>query len=272
MSTMTRTATVSRDRLRQSIVAVSALVAIVGDFIGAGIVVGTPINQAAGGALAADATLIAPGTGAFQIWGVIYLGLVAYAVWQFLPAQTESERQRRLGYPVALSMLLNAAWILSIQFDMLWLSIPVIAALLVVLVVAFLRARAVAPTGRLDALVTDGTIGLYLGWVAVATAANVTAGLQAAGFDGWGLPTTLWSVVVVAVAAAVGVALAVRGAGRIAPALSLAWGLAWIAEARLGGQPHSVATGVAAILGTLLVLAVTVVARRNAAETRRISR
>lgn len=169
-------------------------------------------------------------------------------------------------------MLLNAAWILSIQADLLWLSIPVIAALLVVLVIAFLRTRdgasdrALRPTGRLDALITDGTVGLYLGWVSVATAANVTAGLQAAGFDGLGIAPEAWAVVVVAVATAVGVALALRGAGRIAPALSLAWGLAWIAEARLAGAPHSVATGVAGLLGALIVLAVTVAVRARAAE------
>ena len=95
------------------------------------------MQDAAGGALAADATLVAPGTGAFAIWTLIYLGLLAYAVWQFLPAQRTAARHRRLGYPIAASLLLNGAWILSVQFDRLGLSVPIIVALLVVLVVAF---------------------------------------------------------------------------------------------------------------------------------------
>jgi hypothetical protein len=254
----------SNDRRRQIAVAVCAVIAIVGSFIGSGVVIGTPIAQAAGGALAADATLIAPGTGAFQIWGVIYVGLVAYAIWQFLPAQRTAERHRRLGYPVALSLLLNAAWILSIQFDLLWLSVPVIAALLVVLIVAFLRASRSPSTGVVDAIVTDGTIGLYLGWVAVATAANVTAALVAAGFDGFGIAPEAWAVVVIAVAAAAGVALALAGRGRISPTLSLGWGLVWIAVARLTGSPESSITAVAAAVATVVVVVATVVARLRA--------
>ena len=112
------TTTTGGDLARQLTVAVSAVAAVVGGFIGSGAAGGTPIQDAAGGALAADATLIAPGSGAFDIWTVIYIGLLAYAVWQFLPAQRTLERHRRVGYLVAASLLLNAAWILSIQFDL----------------------------------------------------------------------------------------------------------------------------------------------------------
>ncbi|MFQ4150374.1 hypothetical protein AAGW05_17085 [Arthrobacter sp. LAPM80] len=47
---------------------------------------------------------------------MIYLGLMACAVWQFLPPQKTAIRHRLLGYPAEASPLLNAAWILSIQF------------------------------------------------------------------------------------------------------------------------------------------------------------
>lgn len=256
------------DLARQVTVAVSAVVAVVGAFIGSGAAGGTPIQDAAGGALAADATLIAPGGGAFGIWSVIYLGLLAYAVWQFLPGQRAEPRHRRLGYPIAASLVLNAAWILSIQFDLLWLSVPVIVALLVVLVVAFRRCLELPPTNLVDAIVTDGTVGLYLGWVCVASAANVTAALVAAGFDGWGIPPETWAVGVVAVAGLVGVALAVWDRGRIAPTLSLCWGLAWIAVARLTDAPESVVTAVAAIIAVIAVVVVTTTTRL-AAELRR---
>lgn len=258
----------SGDVTRQVTVAVSAVVAVVGAFIGSGAAGGTPIQDAAGGALAADATLIAPGGGAFGIWSVIYLGLLAYAVWQFLPAQRHAPRHRRLGYPIAASLLLNAAWILSIQFDLLWLSVPVIVVLLAVLVVAFRRSLDAPPKNLLDALVTDGTVGLYLGWVCVATAANVTAALVAAGFDGWGIPPETWAVGVVAVAGLVGVALAVWDRGRIAPTLSLCWGLVWIAIARLTDAPASTVTAIAAIIAVVAVV-VTTATVRVAAELRR---
>src|ERR1700712_5282102 len=114
-----------RDLPRQLTVLVSAIIAIVGAFIGSGAAGGTPIQDAAGGALAADATPIAPGGPAFAIWSVIYAGLIAYAVWQLLPAQRRDPRQRTLGYPIAASLILNAAWILSVQFGLLGLSVPV---------------------------------------------------------------------------------------------------------------------------------------------------
>ncbi len=270
MTTTSTTATTTRggDLARQLTVAVSALLAVIGSFIGSGAAGGTPVQDAAGGALAADATLLAPGSGAFSIWSLIYFGLLAYAVWQFLPSQRTAERHRRIGYLVAASLLLNAAWILSIQFDLLRLSVPIIVALLVVLIAAFRRCLAFPPRSALDALVTDGTVGLYLGWVIVATAANVTAALVAAGFDGWGIPPETWAVVVVAVAGLVGIALAVWDRGRIAPTLSLAWGLSWIAIARLTDAPESTVTGIAAIIaGAAVVL--TTVAARVAVELRR---
>ena len=253
--------TLASDVMRQVVVALSAVIAVVGSFIGSGAAGGTPIQEASGGALAADATLIAPGTGAFSIWSVIYLGLLVYAVWQFLPSQRSAERQRSIGYWVAASLLLNAAWILSVQFNALALSVPVIVALLVVLIVAFVRARVTEPSSRVDAVITDGTIGLYLGWVCVATAANITAALKAAGFNGWGIAPEVWSVVIIAVAGLVGVLLALFFEGRIAPTLSLCWGLAWVAVARLADQPESAPTAIAAIVAVVAIIVVTAVAR-----------
>jgi len=251
----------TKDIVRQITVAASAVFALIGAFVGSGAAGGTPIQNAAGGALAADATLIAPATPAFSVWSVIYLGLIVYAVWQLLPGQSSAERHRRLGYWIAASLVLNAFWILSIQFDLLPLSVPIIVVLLAVLVQAFLQAIAYPPTSVADGIITDATIGLYLGWVCVATAANVTALLVASGFTGWGLAPELWSVVVVAVAAAVGVVLAVVSRGRISPALTLAWGLTWVAVGRLAGEPASLATGIAAAAAAALVLVVTIVIR-----------
>jgi len=251
----------ARDIARQVTVAASAVIAVVGSFVGSGAAGGTPIQDAAGGALAADATLIAPATQAFSIWSVIYLGLLAYAVWQFLPGQSAAARHRRIGYWVAASLILNAAWILSIQFDLLPLSVPIIVILLAVLLRILLDLTAMPATTRLDALITDGTLGLYLGWVAIATAANVTAFLVTIGFTGFGLPPELWSVLVITAAAAAGVAIAIAGRGRIAPALSLSWGLAWLAVGRLTGEPASTVTGVAAIVAVVAVLGVTIAVR-----------
>ena len=64
---------------------------ILGTLVGVG-VLGTRVEESSGGALAADATLLAPASPAFSIWSVIYGGLAAYTIWQWLPANTANIR------------------------------------------------------------------------------------------------------------------------------------------------------------------------------------
>jgi hypothetical protein len=47
----------------------------------------------------------------FAIWGVIYIGWIAFVIYQFIPSQKESPRLRNLGYLFALSSVFNAAWL-----------------------------------------------------------------------------------------------------------------------------------------------------------------
>ncbi len=86
---------------RRTTVVAAAVVAVAGSFIGSGALGGTPIAQAAGGALGPDATLISLAVPAFGVWSLIYLCLCAYALWHAVPGHAVSTRQRRLGYPIA---------------------------------------------------------------------------------------------------------------------------------------------------------------------------
>lgn len=229
--------------------------------IGVGVFGGTPIAEAAGGALGADATYLAPASPAFSIWSVVYAGLGAFTVYQWLPAQRASRRQRSLGWLAAVSMLLNAAWILSVQAGLLALSVAMITALLVILALVFRLCARSRPDSWAGAAVVDGTLGLYLGWVCVAICANIASALTAGGFDGFGLDPVVWAAAVLAAAAAVGVGLALYGRGRLAPAAALAWGLSWIAVSRINGELVSVPTAVAAAAAALIIVAVTAAAR-----------
>lgn len=109
---------------------VVVILAVVAAFLGSGVVGGlTPVAEAAGGWLGPDATWVSPATPAFGIWSVIYAGLLAYAVWQFL-ASAQSARHDRLRPWILVSVLLNAAWIWTVQAGLLGLSVVVIALLL----------------------------------------------------------------------------------------------------------------------------------------------
>ncbi|MFI2489304.1 tryptophan-rich sensory protein [Promicromonospora kroppenstedtii] len=257
----------SHDLVQRIVVTVSFVVCVIGSMIGVGVFGGTSVNAAAGGALDTDATLLAPASAAFSVWTVVYVGLAGYTVlqWFHAPTPAAQERQRRLRLPVAGTMLLNAAWILVVQAGWLWVSVLVIAALLTLLIRVFLILLRSRAAGALDRVLVDGVLGVYLGWVCVATAANIAAALTSAGFDGAGLAPDWWAVGVLAVVGVIGVALAVRGGGPVAVALAIAWGLAWIAVERWDGAPYSAPTAAAALAAAVAVVGATAVVRVRAA-------
>ncbi|MGO3815278.1 MAG: tryptophan-rich sensory protein, partial [Cellulosimicrobium funkei] len=138
------------------------------------------------------------------------------------------------------------------------LSVVVIAALLAVNAVVVVRLVRRRPESAAQAVVLDGTMGLYTGWVSVATLANVAAALTDAGVGELGLGATGWSVVLVAAAAALSVAWAAFAAGRRAVVLgiglAMSWGLAWIAVGRFQGELVNPTVAWAAVAASAIAL------------------
>ena len=102
----------------------------------------------------------------------------------------------------------------------------------------------------------DGVTGLHLGWVFVATVANVAGWITFIAANTWPRDPALWGAITVSLVGAVGVVLAFVTRGRIAPSLAIAWGLAWIAVARAFGEPFQMTTAIAASVTGLVVLLV----------------
>ncbi|SFK43321.1 TspO/MBR family protein [Cellulomonas sp. KH9] len=259
--------TTSQDRVRQVTVLVGAAIAIVGATVGSGAFGGQPIAEAAGGSLSATATPVAPDSPAFSIWSVIYTGLAVFAIVQALPRQATDRRLRAIAWWVLASMLLNALWIAVVQAGSVGGSDVVIIVLLAVLATMFVRLVRMDHTTTLPSVVTDVTVGLYLGWVSVATLANTAAFLAIAGVGELGLGATGWSVVLVSAAALLAVAYGAYGRRRpavvIPVGLAMAWGLTWIGIGRTNGPlvdetvatAAFVAAGVAFVAPVVAVLA-----------------
>lgn len=236
---------------RHLAVTLAFLLAMAGTAVGVGAFGGAPIDEAAGGLLSADATHLAPATPAFRIWSVIYLGLGAYTLWQWWDRH---DHRGIAGLAIA-SLLLNAAWILVVQAGAVALSVLVILVLLIVLGALFRRLTASPAAGAVERVVVDGTFGLYLGWVSVATCANIAAALKGAGFSGFGAPEVLAVLVLLAVAV-VGVALTRAGRRPVAAPAAVVWGLLWIAVGRATDAPSSpVVATAAATVAAVIVLA-----------------
>lgn len=243
----------NRDLARQLFVTVSALVAVFGVLLGSGLL-GERVAESTGGALSDEATLIAPAGPAFSIWSVIYLGLAAYVIWQWLPVNRESTRERAIGWWVGASLLLNASWLFVTQLGLIWLSVAVILALALVLGMC-VRNLGRHPDDRLAGrLVVDGTHGLHLGWVTAASCANIAAAGAASGWD----PGPTWgpvlAIVVLVVAVLLGGVYQVALGPRLAPALALAWAFSWIAVGRGQGEPPSTPVLVAAVAAAVVTL------------------
>lgn len=235
------------DRVRQITVLVGGILAIVGAAWGSGAFGGTPIAEAADGALAADATVLAPASPAFSIWSLIYAALLVHGIYQVLPSNAADPRLRSVGWWVLASMVLNVLWIMVVQADSVWGSFAVIVVLAAVLVrIAALLRRHKARSWK-DVVTTDVPVGLYLGWITIATLANLAAAVANQQPDlGLTSPVAIGG----SIAALVGLAFLVIFFARwartlpgvaISAGLALAWGLMWVAVERAEGEPKSLA-------------------------------
>jgi hypothetical protein len=145
----------------------------------------------------------------FSIWGVIYIGWIAFLVYQFLPAQRNNPRLERLGYWFALSSVFNAAWLFCWHYNLFGLSVVVMLALLGSLIMSYLRLDVGRTTvSAAERWCVDIPFSVYLGWVSVATVANFTSWLYDIRWGGFGLDPQVWAVVMLAVASVLGLLMA----------------------------------------------------------------
>jgi translocator protein len=145
--------------------------------------------------------LITPAGYTFAIWGIIYVLLGAFVVYQALPRERNSDFQRKIGWFFVLSSVLNVAWIFAWQTENLVLSVLLIFALLFSLIAIYLRlniGRAKVKTSL--RLAVHLPFSVYLGWITIASIANVAVALTAYNWDGFGISPEVWAVLVVAVA------------------------------------------------------------------------
>lgn len=241
------------DRIRQITVTIAEAFCIFGTLIGVG-VLGTQVNEAGGGRFAADSTLLTPNGPAFSIWSVIYSGLFAYTIWQWLPQNTTSPLARRTGYLAAGSMILNACWLLVVQQEWFWASVGIIIALLLTLVSLIWRTTTLTAANLTQRLVVNGTFGAYLGWVSVATLANITATLAGDGWPRTGFFATCCTLILLSVVLVVARTYLSWFGPRLSIYAAMAWGVAWIAQGRFFGEPKSVTVGLAATVVAALIV------------------
>jgi len=216
----------SKDTMRQTANLLSVLLALTVNILASAL----PLNgQNTGEISDRFQVYFVPAGYVFAIWGVIYLGWIAFTVYQFLPAQKENPRLRRLGYLFALSGVFNAAWLFCWHYNLFGLSVWVMLTLLALLIASYLKLNVGRePVSTLEKWCVDIPFGLYLGWITVATVANISDYLYLIDWNGFGLTPQIWAVIMLLVASLLG-ALMVLQRRDAAYVLVLVWSFVGIA-------------------------------------------
>jgi hypothetical protein len=160
----------------------------------------------------------------FAIWGAIYLGLGAFVVYHSGMGRV-NPLMRRVGWLFVVTCLANMAWLilfLNEQFALSTLAmLTLLGALIAIYQIQEIGLRTVTPTVR---WMTHVPFSIYLGWITVATVANVTYVLFDAQWDGFGISGELWAALMMAVAAFI-TALMIARRRDVAYALVVIWAL-----------------------------------------------
>jgi hypothetical protein len=147
------------------------------------------------------ATLVTPAGYVFSIWSVIYVLLFVFVAFQALPNQKDKPFQRRVGVLFLLSCIFNIAWIFLWQYEYITLSVPLIFALLASLIAIYLRLNiGKANVPMIEKLSVHLPFSVYLGWITVASIADVAAALVSVSWGGFGISNETWAILVIVVA------------------------------------------------------------------------
>jgi benzodiazapine receptor len=218
----------NRDTARQ----IAVWIALIATIIVNGLSNGLPINNQTAADIANQykgQNLWLPAGYVFSIWGLIYIGLIAYAIYQSLPGQRENPRLRRIGWPFVISCAANIIWLLLFHYNQFPLSMVAMLVLLAAMIAIYsMLGRDKTNIPAAERWAVHVPFSIYLGWITVATVANAAHVFVAAGWNGEPLSALAWLIIMYLVALGLAVLVALRRRD-IAYLLVLAWAFVGIA-------------------------------------------
>jgi hypothetical protein len=202
----------------------------------------------------------------FSIWGLIYFGLIAFTIYQALPAQRGNELLKKIYPAYWIGSLANAAWIFLWHYEVFPLTLPAMLTILATLLYIYIQlASSGSDLDRTQKWLVKYPFSVYLGWISVATIANISQVLFFFDWGGWGIPATTWAVIMIAIAAVLGVLMLARENNSLY-ALVLVWAFVGIA---ISQADSTLVANTAWAAGGLLALAVIgiLVLKKGAVQT-----
>jgi hypothetical protein len=186
-----------KDTIRQIIVALSVFLTFLVNYLA----VALPLNGLNTGAISDQFKVyFVPAGYVFSIWGLIYIGLMAYAIYQALPSQKENPRLRATGWWIVGSGLANCLWLFAWHYEQFIVTLIVMASLLATLIVTYvLLGIGQTPVSVEETWAVRVPFSVYLGWISVATIANATELLDFLHWDGFNIAPKIWAIILMAV-------------------------------------------------------------------------
>jgi hypothetical protein len=234
-----------------------------------GLANGLPLNGVNTGQLSDELpNLFVPAGLTFSIWGLIYallLGHVVVVVREAFFGRGDATWEPADGWLFSANAALNGAWIFAWHWRLRPLSLVIMLGILGTLIALLERMHRAGPlagtVGPVRRFFLRTPLRVYLGWIAIATIANVTAVLVGAGWSGGGLDPRWWTVAVILAGAGIGVALVLRR-GAVASGLVVVWALAGIILKRVQVGGDAAGPVIAASAVGALAVAFAIVWRR----------
>jgi len=198
--------------------------------------------------------LITPANYAFAIWGLIYLGLIAYGIYQLRPTVHGNPTMRRVNFLLIVACLAQIAWVYLFTLRLFWFSVVAMLIILLALIGAYLQLNiGREQASRQRRWLAHIPFSIYLGWISVATIVNIASALYISGWDGWGISAVGWTVVMLVVGAVIGAIVAIQRAD-VAFTLVFIWAYVAISMRQLDNPAIWITAVVAAIVLAVMLV------------------
>lgn len=138
--------------------------------------------------------LFVPAGVTFSVWGIIYIFLFLFLYGLF--KIKDKQQFFKLSGFYTVSCVLNGLWILAWHYKLIFISLIVMMLLLGVLINIYLTTRSLSKENYSERII-QSAISLYLGWISVATVANVTAFLVAINWGMFGFSEVFWTITMI---------------------------------------------------------------------------
>ncbi len=185
-----------------------------------------PINSITTGEVSDSyPNLFAPAGITFAIWGAIYLLLAMFVLYSFGIFKGKSGYSDRLiakiKYCFAISSIANILWIFAWHYNKIGISVLLMLAIFVSLMFAYRRINKESLTTK-ERIFVGVPFSVYFGWISVALIANITVYLVSTNWDGFGIESNMWTVMVIVVGVIIAVVNVLRFKD-IAYGLTIIW-------------------------------------------------